>query len=900
MELAGVSMGSLPSLQVFFKAGAAPLPEKLEMEEIKKAIDNKELLEALSNEEAFDRLFLGLTVRSQEAYRRAKRFKSVDRLTRELANFHFKRKRWGEAEPILRKVLTMYMDRGWNELAYYILIMLAHCQSTLALHAELVDTCLYLLSDRITLQADERAKFADQLLDCARKIKQATVPLVKSIGPSVVSMAVSVPEGQRELFVGDAPCLLCVIRNSLHEITADRVCARLTLWDDAPAASADRSIELCYQPSEGAPFVVVPMGESSVPLVGVARTAGTWRCDKVWLEISGLCLSQAVDAMALPALRIKALQSTLSFEARFPKWLPVDPHQVRFPITLAIQTNSDEVESASLRLGPGQLKPTEGTILRCAGKDVALCADSTVALSAIKAGEEVEVKLPVQLAQTACTQTIALELTYNTSLGGSYRIERMEKIDFGPPFAVTSWQAPFGGGGQAMIAVQVTVKCTARIPLHVTGCRLVPPQGSKAGNVRPLIDGYFGEAVLHPDHELAIAFVVERSPGSVETWNFSTAYEFSLPDGTTAKRTFEALAVVGATRPTYSIEVVAPASGIIGRTCEVSVTIRRCAPAVAEGESSTEMASPQPTQLQVKTARGHPKLWVVSGFRRRTVALPKTPESAAVELKVGIVPLQAGLLPLPAFQLTGRACRESTVSLSPSHVTVLPECRNFFSCKRDTGEKSSGSGAGDDVQASDITIAWIEDKVTTAAAATQYLADTVKKLEGQLVVSIKSFTSHRAFVAWLEDGGGMAAAVAGKLRVVTNRFRRDDGEDVAAHRVVLYLRQLPELAEVPVMVFCGEVAKVDELARLPHVRVSRDFREVADWATAVRQAPEENAGAVDAAFSGAAEAEVNAEVAAAVAALEHETSLLLSPKPTAPAPMPPQLLALQRPQQQPL
>jgi hypothetical protein len=93
----GASLSSLP--HIFFKAGAAQLPETLSRLDIERAIDNKVLLNALGDIARFDELYLELTLKAQEAFRRAKRFKSVDRLTREIANFHFRRQRWAEAEP---------------------------------------------------------------------------------------------------------------------------------------------------------------------------------------------------------------------------------------------------------------------------------------------------------------------------------------------------------------------------------------------------------------------------------------------------------------------------------------------------------------------------------------------------------------------------------------------------------------------------------------------------------------------------------------------------------------------------------------------------------------------------------------------------------------------------------
>jgi hypothetical protein len=233
-----------------------------------------------------------------------------------------------------------------------------------------------------------------------------------------------------------------------------------------------------------------------------------------------------------------------------------------------------------------------------------------------------------------------------------------------------------------MTVVQVILMCAARVPLRVLKVLLLPPTHSTPA--KSLTDFEDSSVTVSPNHELAAAFAIESSAvctTGTEQWRISVEYEHPLWEGVAAQRTFESTVSIGSPQSAYSISVVAPDTATVGMACDVRVTIRRTAHPLPEPSFSVQPKSQ--TQLQVKVR--DPRLWVVSGFRRRTVQLPDTQSDPPLECPVRLVPLQAGYLPLPSFQLNGKIGKET--AWSTGHITVLPECHSFLSCRRDTGER---------------------------------------------------------------------------------------------------------------------------------------------------------------------------------------------------------------------
>lgn len=143
---------------------------------------------------------------------------------------------------------------------------------------------------------------------------------------------------------------------------------------------------------------------------------------------------------------------------------------------------------------------------------------------------------------------------------------------------------------------------------------------------------------------------------------------------------------------------------------------------------------------------------------------------------------------------------------------LLQPFRNLLGRKEE--ERNSGSGIGSNARTRPTrTVIWIDDKPNPSVSviATHCTAQRI---------ALTTLTSTSQLVDWASDQGNLFAAQ--NVRIVTNRFRQNDGGDNAASMLLQWLRNNERLAQSELLVFCRDMSKVAHLANTHGTAVTDD------------------------------------------------------------------------------
>lgn len=116
-------------------------------------------------------------------------------------------------------------------------------------------------------------------------------------------------------------------------------------------------------------------------------------------------------------------------------------------------------------------------------------------------------------------------------------------------------------------------------------------------------------------------------------------------------------------------------------------------------------------------------------------------------------------------------------------------------------DQQAATALPEDLARANVIVAWLDDKISEPGLQQNIAlakAEALKKKKYR--VEVLQFSSSTTLKSWLVKFGQLAAP---KLRIVTNRYRKFDGEDYAAKKAISVVREDPSLAGVPILIFCG-------------------------------------------------------------------------------------------------
>lgn len=554
------------------------------------------LVDALQSQEAFDRVFLDLTIAALEEYKLSERIRSVDRLNREIALFYFKRKQWADAEPRLKQVVRSYMEEGWHELAYHVLSMLAHCHRLLQRHVDFVETCLWLLSPRLPVDEQERLLYTDQLFSFAAK--NLPTETEKDLRP-VFTPSLDFPA--RTFSLGSLVCVRCTIISSLPKaIKADAVAARLIRWDDqlSKFVEADNIVvslpahtlycTYTYPKDYSNGIDIVP-GINQFELMAEPFLIGVFRCDRLWITIGKMTLSEILDPESTLPISLTPSLPTLTLESRIPRWLPVGDSMGIQEVCLRVSPHHDRVlggsisfsSTTSLFLAAGPLPPSIVTSPDGTQRSQSLeVVDNAVHLFPMSPHEIATIFLSLPPQPESCTHQLMVNLTYTKSTKEIFPIQKEIFLSFTYPFILSAPRVIPNFEG-CLISMQA--QCTAGVPLNIIGYSLAMPSLESRAEDWSNADPSVTSQLILPQQEYSFLFKLLRSPYVLSSWSLSIEYEIGDQSGASkidsaipaTKHFFTHVVDIATTKHCYQMSVEFPRKAFVGSSILLSFTISR-------------------------------------------------------------------------------------------------------------------------------------------------------------------------------------------------------------------------------------------------------------------------------------------------------------------------------------
>jgi trafficking protein particle complex subunit 10 len=172
---------------------------------------NSVLRGSLARVASFEGHFIDVTARAARNFGLAKRFRTVVRLEAEIASILFYRKKYVEAEPLLRSLSAMYKHDGWTELVSAVQIKLAECQRLLGQNASYLASCMQLATPGAGRSDEEREVYLAEALRVAAREKKEVMryPL-----DQVIQVALDL-DAPRTMFLGQKIVLSCSLTSCL-------------------------------------------------------------------------------------------------------------------------------------------------------------------------------------------------------------------------------------------------------------------------------------------------------------------------------------------------------------------------------------------------------------------------------------------------------------------------------------------------------------------------------------------------------------------------------------------------------------------------------------------------------------------------------------------------------------
>eukprot|EP00727_Mastigamoeba_balamuthi_P009866 m51a1_g5501 Transport protein particle (TRAPP) component Trs130A (1587) ;mRNA; f:358810-364738 len=825
-QRASANIGVLPPM--FWRHDSASLAERgagalseTASKELLASIKSETVREALSSQENFDKQYVAMTEQAQCSYNLSNRGRVVERLTRDIAFLFFKRRRWLDAADSLELVLKQFEANQWTEMAYRVQAMLARSYRALEHWTDYAESCMYLLNPALPLSALERVYYTQQLFDAvpsclnSRHVLPMDLVFKLTLGGDALTA--------ESYTIGDAVTLKCTVESNLAvPVQVQNVSVRLARSN----MITDDQVLVLHTP-EGNETVTISPGTNEYTLCTTPAILGDFHFHRFIVEKGGLALEMDLEPLHLKTVTVKPSVQTAELVTLLPLWLPVGGDSAK-EATLVIKANEDVITEGTVTItSRTELEVSGGRQymlfeVRDADGNVKLSQEQKMSVTTLKMlplarNETCSLKLFIPPQPVHTTHQVSFGLNYVKSTRERLSLRKDLSIEFTLPFKLCHWVVPLG---ENTAAAQISATNSALSPLTITDYSL--SAGGKAAEDIDSARASIG-ATVHQSHQLSLAFVLSHdlrgAEQKIQTCELRVSYKY--PNATRTE-TAEFVAQLPLHLHSHDYEVAytaVPDAVVVGNTYDMTFTLARTH---GQGEDRVTYE-----------VRFNQELWMIAGFKRQAATLVDcTPSTFTVR----VVPLVVGRLPMPEVVLL-RAVPARVGQVGWKSVCSFPDSEELVcSFVEETADSFKTPISPEQIRGeerdAEVILCWIDDKIDLPAM--QYLVDNVQRQRPRTL--IKEMTSSTQLSRWLDH---QTSAIAAKLRVVTNRFRANDGENRAAYKVVSLLRQRSSFADTPVMVFARSSAGLEDLSQLPRVQVTTELSEILKFASpraaAVRQ-----------------------------------------------------------------
>jgi hypothetical protein len=571
------------------------------------------LREALARVPAFEALFVELTGAAARNFSLSYRNRSVVRLNAEVASILFFRRKYREAEPLLKNLCTMYRTDGWDDLVYAVQVKLAECQRLLGSTADYLGTCLQLLASKAERPAEERNFYLDEVLGVAATLPDIARSFLEPL--LVASLDVTAP---RTFSLGQKIRIVCTVVSTLPKpVVFDKLSLRLI-----HVSKALRDKALIFEVRG----LTLNPGPNEIVFVERAVHLGQFTVEKLWGELGKVLLVENLRHRYVKHLiTVEESRSSIKVVVDHSAWCQVVGHP--HVLIARLHTNTDTIDSGTMRVSSSSGLIVEGP--------------ETVEIPPSQEDEVLEFPIQVRAAErTSTLHDLTFLVQYTKTTQEAFQYSTLVEVACVQPMEPTVLWEDLGGGrllAQVLVRYSAPLQATVR-SFELSGYKVL--RGSEPASVAGL--------VLRPDQVLSFWFEVEkRRPGSPDKPAFFLSYVFVDAGATSEPYSYsvhlDADEALGPD-PAVTALLASPARGVVGEPMRATVTCT--APAGAGAGAGAEHRGPFFVQVQAD-----PLAWVVAGPVSKLLHIEDVLAKGAVSFDITLTPLQAGVVLAPSLKL---------------------------------------------------------------------------------------------------------------------------------------------------------------------------------------------------------------------------------------------------------
>ena len=365
--------------------------------------------------------------------------------------------------------------------------------------------------------------------------------------------------------------------------------------------------------------------------------------------------------------------------------------------------------------------------------------------------------------------------------------------------------------------------------------------------------------VVLPESEIGIAYIFKNPPQLTEEWNFTLDYEFAPWDPSeVVRRTFSSKFHMGLSNPEFIVTLSFPKNVIVGNIFDIKVSVS------VNTAVGVKLSPEVLKRMKMKVTPCDPRQLIIQGFSSRVVDLSpliahagtgdkgQQKKCSKMEFVFRVIPLHTGEIFVPRVELIdstesnkARVLSEHPVilSLSDTHYILSSEkiadgvdvtSENSEKAKRELSNNSEKM----DIVISDIVsqrtqyvmnVIWVHSNASTLVASsrcTQRMESVKTRLAAEK--KIKMTMMYSTYDRWVATRNNK---MLGPEKLKNIKLIVDERDRIAS-RVMLFVRQEPTLAEIPIIIFCEDKNKNwTEFLHLNNVFVANTLQDIEDILT---------------------------------------------------------------------
>lgn len=555
---------------------------------------------------------------------------------------------------------------------------------------------------------------------------------------------------------------------------------------------------------------------------------------------------------------------------------------------IKLSSNEDHITQGSFSFSPEttlfSVDKKDEACIDIGGKQSFMDKKQTIELPCeIEPHKEVFVKVPINIFNKTNALHTELDFAFQTKLSGTTtHIKRDWDINFSDPFTMQFHQVPFRHDS---IIVQIMLKSISNITLNIRNFKIFPKDKATSqftGTIKKMTsvrtntnnllirnNSSFSlkgsskstsntqeSVTVLPENEIGIAYIFRNPPQVTEEWTFTLDYDFApWSPIETVSRTFASKFLMGLSNPEFIVNLSFPKNVVVGSIFDIRVAVS------INTAVGVKLSKEALKRMKLKVTPCDPRQLIIQGFASRIVDLSPLLEHGIPGEKAQkkrpkmvfvfrVITLHTGEVFVPRVELVdssetnkARVLSEHPIilSLSDVHYILSSEkevvngdgvgAENEESVKKEKTLERNDSlfDMGFQKVHNVVNVLWVHSKVNTLVASSR-CSTRMESIKARLATEkrVKMSMFYTTFDKWVETRN---ESMLGPGRLKNIKLIVDERDRIVS-KVMLFVRQEPALAEIPIIIFCEDKNKNwTEFLHLNNVFVANTLQDIEDILT---------------------------------------------------------------------